>query len=339
MSEVQPGRKNRLEDPGSALAAGIEGGLVGVIASLGIPLLLWALDLDALLWLIPALGSLLFWPAAGGLAVIWLREKGSTNSADQLAAGIVAGLVSGIAAALALSTVSFLRMIFSQLLRMSGLLAGRSIDQVIVGVGILFGLPLLLGGVVFAGIGALVSAGWLRAPSKGPVLTESMLRRALMLTPTRNGGQQGANGLNGEAEPDKVAAPAELHETIAALESGQRESARAGIAEFLRKNPKDTQAWMWLAMAVDEHEQKIECLRRAISLDSENQRAQSMLRSLLGKPNGNPDLEAHEQQPDEDTRWSLWMQKVPRQANITLLFAIAAGEVLLLCLVVFFKLS
>ena len=77
--------------------------------------------------------------------------------------------------------------------------------------------------------------------------------------------------------------PTMLEQAIAHIRAGETEKARPLLAEALRQNPRDENAWLWMTKCVTELEQKRYCLERVLKLNPQNQYA---LRSLshLTKP-------------------------------------------------------
>jgi hypothetical protein len=81
-----------------------------------------------------------------------------------------------------------------------------------------------------------------------------------------------------------------IRQAIQAVQSGDKEVGRRLLAQVLRADPTDIEAWLWMSEAVDSDEQKRDCLRRVLSLDPENQAAQSRIATLLTPaPSTEPD--------------------------------------------------
>jgi hypothetical protein len=71
-----------------------------------------------------------------------------------------------------------------------------------------------------------------------------------------------------------------LRQAGEALRSGDRGQARRLLAQVLRANPNNPQAWLQLSSLVVGLQQRRECLRRVLSLEPENKAAQAGLQWL-----------------------------------------------------------
>lgn len=67
---------------------------------------------------------------------------------------------------------------------------------------------------------------------------------------------------------------------ITALRAGKKAEARQFFKEAIQVDQKDTQAWLWLAAAVDTDREKINCLQMVLRLDPDNQSARNELARL-----------------------------------------------------------
>lgn len=78
-------------------------------------------------------------------------------------------------------------------------------------------------------------------------------------------------------------ASVELRRAATYIRQGQRAEARRLLASYLKSNPRDASGWLLLSHVLDDKNQQIECVRRAIRLDPQNQHAKTRL-ELLSTP-------------------------------------------------------
>jgi len=102
--------------------------------------------------------------------------------------------------------------------------------------------------------------------------------------------------------------PTMLEQAVAHIRAGEIENARPLLAEALRQNPGDENAWLWMTKCVTEPEQKRYCLERVLKLNPQNQYA---LRSLshFTKPVPPP------AQPKESQPEHVHVKPVPKPAR------------------------
>lgn len=65
------------------------------------------------------------------------------------------------------------------------------------------------------------------------------------------------------------------------LSIGDRRGAKRELSRLLRSDPKNIEAWLLLAQAVDDQEQKADCYRRVIQLDPHNLAAREELHKIV----------------------------------------------------------
>ena len=75
-----------------------------------------------------------------------------------------------------------------------------------------------------------------------------------------------------------------LQQGIAAIQAGQKKEAQALLAQLVKTEPHNSQAWLWLAAAVDQKEQRRYCLRRTLALDPVNSIARQALAQVAEPP-------------------------------------------------------
>ena len=71
-----------------------------------------------------------------------------------------------------------------------------------------------------------------------------------------------------------------LQNAIDWIKTGDRQSAKKALLDFLAENPDSETAWLWLAAACETKNEKRKCLRRALSLNPGNLDAQKALANL-----------------------------------------------------------
>jgi hypothetical protein len=67
---------------------------------------------------------------------------------------------------------------------------------------------------------------------------------------------------------------------ITALKGGHREAARRLLTEAVVRNPLDAAAWLWLSGALDDDDQRADCLRRVLQIEPDNAAARAGLEQL-----------------------------------------------------------
>lgn len=77
-----------------------------------------------------------------------------------------------------------------------------------------------------------------------------------------------------------------LKEGIESLKEGKRAKARAMLIRALRVNPRDAQAWLWLAATLERDEERLFCLERALEIDPNVPAARRALEGLRHKRAG-----------------------------------------------------
>jgi len=71
-----------------------------------------------------------------------------------------------------------------------------------------------------------------------------------------------------------------LEQAIQAIQSGDKDTGRRLLAQVLRADPTNVEAWLWMSDSVDSDEQRRDCLQHALALDPQNLAAQSRLANL-----------------------------------------------------------
>jgi hypothetical protein len=71
-----------------------------------------------------------------------------------------------------------------------------------------------------------------------------------------------------------------LEQAIAHIRAREIEKARPLLIEWLKQNPRDENAWLWMSGCVTEAEQKRYCLEKVLKINPQNQYAIRGLRHL-----------------------------------------------------------
>jgi hypothetical protein len=117
-----------------------------------------------------------------------------------------------------------------------------------------------------------------------------------------------------------------LSRAILAVESGDKEAARAILASVLRQDPRNADAWRWMAIALDDPDKKRQCWQRVLSLRPGDEQA---MKALVG-------LHADEHPPPVQPRTqTVQPQALKKKRNPALrlvLFAVVVAAVVCGCL-------
>ncbi len=270
---VERERTPAREESASPLAAGLEAGLVGAAVAVVLQLISLFLKGVPLLSLVTLCLGLLVWLGVGLLAAYWLRGKGATTAGRQAQAGAVAGLLTALVDRVANMVVSLL------LFRgqpMASLLPPEVValmpPEVLAGAqgGFWFAfafcsVTVIVLGAIFGALGGLVGAQIFpsqRAERGGPAQAQAR--------PYSKPYEQ----------PPKPAVAPEIQPAAEALQQGDKAQARRILAIHLRKNPRDEKAWLLLERALDDPNQRRDCLRRVLAINPSNTEASDRLYEL-----------------------------------------------------------
>ncbi len=75
-----------------------------------------------------------------------------------------------------------------------------------------------------------------------------------------------------------------LRQAIEAIKSGDKQRGREFIAEILKTDRGNEQAWLWLTQTDISHEQKIKSLQQVLRINPDNETAKEGLAKLQGPP-------------------------------------------------------
>lgn len=75
-----------------------------------------------------------------------------------------------------------------------------------------------------------------------------------------------------------------LQNGITAFKSGKSEEARNYLIAAVKENPKDENAWGWLYQVANNDNERIECLKKIIAINPNNEKAKQLLNQLLASP-------------------------------------------------------
>jgi len=74
--------------------------------------------------------------------------------------------------------------------------------------------------------------------------------------------------------------PTLMDQAVEALSTGDTDQAQKLLTQILQANPKDDEAWYWIAACVSDPERKRYCLQKALALQPENKLARRALDGL-----------------------------------------------------------
>jgi WD40 repeat protein len=121
-------------------------------------------------------------------------------------------------------------------------------------------------------------------PSQRPTPTPQPVPPAPLVQIVQPTPPAGPVPLSPQPEPDY----GELAEGVLAFKAGQRAAAELFFKRKLGQNPRDAQAWYWLGQIIDIPERKLECYKRAVRYEPQNQLYQTALLNLE-QPQAVPD--------------------------------------------------
>lgn len=264
------------KDPAiTALGAGLETALIGFVISLAALVFVYALNLSdtVLQQCLPI--SLLVFGGLGALAGVWTFQRGAHQRSRVLIAGAIAGVVSGMGA-------GALRGVFYAFLDLSPdnfFILGAS-DAGVLRVGLLQAFILTMPtvgiqGLIAGTLGALAAKQfYLRSePADAPARDHPSPHPTVQ--PEAGKADDPAAEL-----PPLEQLPSPLRPALRALRSGERTQAKSHIARYLKAHLDSEPAWLLMAAALDDHNQKRECLQRALKINPHNRYAQRMLAQL-----------------------------------------------------------
>jgi hypothetical protein len=81
-----------------------------------------------------------------------------------------------------------------------------------------------------------------------------------------------------------------LQKAIGLVQMGDKNGAIAILRELVTKDPKNENAWLWLAACFDKPENKIHCLQNVLKINPDNQKAMQALKSLTTREVLEPEL-------------------------------------------------
>ncbi len=71
-----------------------------------------------------------------------------------------------------------------------------------------------------------------------------------------------------------------LQQAIALIKSGKKKDGGQILAEIVKKEPRNIDAWLWLTSCVNSNEQRIYCLKKVLEIDPNHNAARSALSKL-----------------------------------------------------------
>ncbi|MBV6400515.1 MAG: hypothetical protein CNIPEHKO_00805 [Anaerolineales bacterium] len=106
----------------------------------------------------------------------------------------------------------------------------------------------------------------------------------------------------------------QLQEAVNAIKSGNTDRAKQLLADVLKHNPQDENAWLWMTRCLTSNDEKRYCFERVLKINPQNQHAVEGIRRLNNPVSATPQPKATQQQSGS--------QRKPKQSN--LLFGILA---------------
>lgn len=268
-------------ETGLAFSAGLEAGLVGAVLALISRLLQYFLltEPTSFAGLIFCGLELALAFGVGALAVYWLKSKGSLERAHQKQAGLLAGIITGLAIAIFSVMLGFIQgksLISTQTLPED--IPIETFNQFF-GVSLIccVGLPTLMIAIGSSFLGSLIMSSFVGRTASGRMTRDAAGR---VIREAQAAPQAPPKPARLDAYLTKEGLPIELHPVVAAYQRGEVVEARAKFVSFVRQNPRYPQAWLWLAVMLDNPAHQIESVKRALAIDPENQVAHRMLAML-----------------------------------------------------------
>jgi hypothetical protein len=265
---IQPPRQAARTSGATALGAGVESALIGIAVTLVALVLAYALKLsDALQQCLPV--SMILFGGLGALAGMWAYQRGALQLSWVVIAGAIAGVLSGMSA-------GALRGVFSAFLDLSTenfFVIGAS-EAGVLRFGLLqaFILTMPLTGIlglVCGALGALVAQQILLRTEEG---AHAKPEADVPRTPRPPGAAASLPPLNEVPPP--------LHPAWSDLKAGNRAEAKTIVARYLKSHLDSEPAWLLMASALENPNQKRECLERALKLNPGGQLARDMLAQM-----------------------------------------------------------
>ncbi|HOU14626.1 MAG TPA: hypothetical protein PKZ84_16085 [Anaerolineae bacterium] len=95
-----------------------------------------------------------------------------------------------------------------------------------------------------------------------------------------------------------------LYQAIESVRMGFYDDARRSLLQFVRQDPNNALAWLWLAQALDDPKRQLDCLRQVLRIDPDNQDAVAGMEALrAGRPLPEPGggvVVAPEEEPEPE---------------------------------------
>jgi hypothetical protein len=91
-----------------------------------------------------------------------------------------------------------------------------------------------------------------------------------------------------------------LEQAVAHIQAGELEKGKILLAGILKQNPRDENAWLWLALSVTDTEQERYCFERVLKINPQNQFAIEGLRRLDNSVSPPTQPRVAQQQPADE---------------------------------------
>jgi len=93
-----------------------------------------------------------------------------------------------------------------------------------------------------------------------------------------------------------------VEQAVAHIQAGELEKGKQILAQVLKQNPRDENAWLWLALSVTDREQERYCFERVLKINPQNQFAIEGLRRLDNPVSPPTQPKVEQQKPVEEGR-------------------------------------
>jgi hypothetical protein len=75
----------------------------------------------------------------------------------------------------------------------------------------------------------------------------------------------------------------DLNQAIFMAKTGNFERALRILAQILKENPKNEEAWIWLSVCVDDDKKRVDCLRKVLEINPRNDQAKKELNHVVSR--------------------------------------------------------
>jgi hypothetical protein len=90
-----------------------------------------------------------------------------------------------------------------------------------------------------------------------------------------------------------------LQKAIASIKAGNKAAGKQLLAQILKADPQNEQAWLWLTKVVDTNQERIQCLQKVMAINPHNETAKYVLASLQQQPGTGTPISAPAESPSK----------------------------------------